>query len=159
MLKNPAHPLALPFQWVMQADNPALSFFLSPYNRSLSLHSPHLNWSILHLNHDISTLQLEKTQSRNTNAVSWLNKRYGDVCFGVFLTSDREEAFILLTSCQDRGWNICKRSVALGLIWAAHAPHWSITYLNPERGGRVQRRLILNGKLTHKRNNDFKFHM
>lgn len=31
-----------------------------PHNHSLSLYSPLLNWSILHLNQDISTLQLEK---------------------------------------------------------------------------------------------------
>lgn len=82
-----------------------------PHNRSLSLYSPLLNWSILHLNHDISTLLVEKG---GENKYKWAPyvKWHNNWC----LTS--EDCRISSNyNVKNKDRNICKRAGAVLLFW------------------------------------------
>lgn len=73
-----SHPLALSF--CVRSTPITLVLLSFSHNRSLSLYSPLLNWSILHLNHDISTLLQEKEGENKYKRASYF-KRHSKGCF------------------------------------------------------------------------------
>lgn len=106
-----SHPLALSF--CMRSTPITLVLLSFPHNRSLSLYSPLLNWSILHLNHDISTPLLEK-EGENKNKwasyVKWYRTQM--LCLRIVR--------FLPNNVKNKDRNICKCAggCTAVLIWA-----------------------------------------
>lgn len=91
-----------------------------PHNRSLSLYSPLLNWSILHLNQDISTLLLERRENK-----------YGWVSYSVTLKPTSG----ILTFLQNIMWKQRRKiseCAGAGLLLWCELLRVINTHLNPD---------------------------
>lgn len=136
-----SHPLALSF--CMRSTPITLVLLSLPHNRSLSLYSPLLNWSILHLNHDIRTLLLEKEGENKYKWASYV-KWHSNWCL---LSVDCKISSKYNVKNKDR--NICKCAGAV-LLFSFELLSLTLinTHLNPG-WGELSQYLVSSEKGKH----------
>lgn len=139
--KNVSHLLALSF--CVRSTPITLDLLSFPHKRSLSLYSPLLNWSILHLNHDISTLVLEK-EGENKYKWAFQVKWHSNECF---MSEDFKISWKY--NVKNKGRSICNCAGAVVLFWFELLSLTLInTHLNPG-WGKLSQYLVSSKKSKH----------
>lgn len=118
-----SHPLACSF--CMRSTPIPLVLLSFPHNRSLSFYSPLLNWSILHLNQDISTTGKEREKRIWINLLHWWGYRHFAVFFkhSVKLYAGKKQKTEIFASV-GRVW--CSSGVSQpASVWSINISVWS----------------------------------
>lgn len=118
-----SHPLACSF--CMRSTPISLVLLSFPHNRSLSFYSPLLNWSILHLNQDISTTGKERGKNKYKRA-SWVDGDTGTLLFSSFGQN--------ICAKKNKRWKYLKvlDDISSFLVWASVPQRDQYTFQSSE---------------------------